>query len=145
MMVLVLISFNSLILLYFVTSFQDAQESQGGSREANSTKSLFTASHLSQIISLGMTWMNWCKSRNSIKVPPKQLRTTHWNCPIHSIRDFGVDEKGGGASHPPTPTSRLWAQQTPVLLITCQRCHFCSGGCWNPHESHTVWHEASYR
>ena len=41
MMVLVLISFNSLILLYFVTSFQDAQESQGGSREANSTKSHF--------------------------------------------------------------------------------------------------------
>lgn len=41
MMVLVLISYNSLILLYFVTTFQDVKESQGGSREANSTKSPF--------------------------------------------------------------------------------------------------------
>lgn len=40
-MVLVLSSYNSLILLYSVTTFQDVNESQGGSRKANSTKSLF--------------------------------------------------------------------------------------------------------
>lgn len=41
MMVLVLISYNSLILLYFVTTFEYVNESQGRSREANSTKSPF--------------------------------------------------------------------------------------------------------
>lgn len=47
MMVLVLISFNSLLLLYFVTTFQNAQESQGGSRQANSTKFPFHCSPFS--------------------------------------------------------------------------------------------------
>lgn len=98
MIVLFLISLNSLILLYCFPLFKMLTKVREGQQYQTPFPLLPILHKL--FISLWITWVNWSRSRNSLKSPPKHLRTTHWNCPVHSMRDFGVDGRGWGASPP---------------------------------------------